>query len=90
MDKITPAAAYKQVTQLMGFTHLDEQDGKEVGALSIGGMTGGVTAREMAAAYQYLGNGGQYYEPYTYYYVTDNDGKIVIRQERPNAKTSIL
>ena len=32
MDKITPAAAYKQVTQLMGFTHLDEQDGKEVGA----------------------------------------------------------
>ncbi len=78
MDKITPAAAYKQVTQLMGFTHLDEQDGKEVGALSIGGMTGGVTAREMAAAYQYLGNGGQYYEPYTYYYVTDNDGKIVI------------
>lgn len=78
MNQITPQAAYKQVTQLMGFTHLDEKDGQEVGALSIGGMTGGVTAREMAAAYQYLGNGGQYYEPYTYYYVTDNDGKIII------------
>ena len=78
MDQITPQAAYKQVTQLMGFKHLDEKDGQEVGALSIGGMTGGVTAREMAAAYQYLGNGGQYYEPYTYYYVTDNDDKIII------------
>ncbi len=78
MDQITPQAAYKQVTQLMGFEHLDEKDGQEVGALSIGGMTGGVTAREMAAAYEYLGNGGQYYEPYTYYYVTDNDGKIII------------
>lgn len=78
MNKITPEAAYKQATQLMGFSHLKEQDSKEVGALSIGGMTGGVTAREMAAAYQYLGNGGQYYEPYTYYYVTDNEGKIII------------
>lgn len=78
MDQITPQAAYKQVTQLMGFTHLDEKDGQQVGALSIGGMTGGVTAREMAAAYQYLGNGGQYYEPYTYYYVTDNNDKIII------------
>ena len=78
MKQITPQSAYKQVTQLMGFKHLDTKDGQEIGALSIGGMTGGVTAREMAAAYQYLGNGGRYYEPYTYYYVTDNDGKVVI------------
>lgn len=78
MNQITPQAAYKQVTQLMGFTHLDAKDGEEVGALSIGGMTGGVTVREMAAAYAYLGNGGQYYEPYTYYYVTDNDDKVII------------
>lgn len=78
LDEITPQVAYKQVTQLMGFTHLDELDGQQVGALSIGGMTGGVTAREMAAAYEYLGNGGQYYEPYTYYYVTDNNNKTII------------
>lgn len=78
MDEITPQAAYKQVTQLMGFTHLDPQDGQQVGALSIGGMTGGVTAREMAAAYQYLGNGGKYYQPYTYYYVEDSNHKIIL------------
>ncbi|MBQ9674091.1 MAG: transglycosylase domain-containing protein [Ruminococcus sp.] len=78
MDQITTKAAYKQATQLMGFSHLDPKDGQQVGALSIGGMTGGVTVREMAAAYEYLGNGGQYYKPYTYYYVTDNDGKVII------------
>ena len=49
-----------------------------LGALSIGGMNGGVTVREMAAAYTYLGNGGLYYEPYTYYYVTDSEDNIII------------
>lgn len=41
-------------------------------------MNGGVTVREMAAAYTYLGNGGLYYEPYTYYYVTDSEDNIII------------
>ena len=62
----------------MGFKNLTEQDAQNTGALSIGGMNGGGTVREMAAAYTYLGNGGLYYEPYTYYYVTDSEDNIII------------
>ena len=73
-----PSVAYQQVVTKMGFQNLSEQDAQNTGALSIGGMNGGVTVREMAAAYTYLGNGGLYYEPYTYYYVTDSEDNIII------------
>ncbi len=73
-----PSVAYEQAVTKMGFTHLSEQDSQNTGALSIGGMNGGVTVREMAAAYTYLGNGGLYYKPYTYYYVTDSEDNIII------------
>ena len=41
-------------------------------------MNGGVTVREMAAGIQYVGNGGLFYEPYTYYYVTDQNGTVIL------------
>lgn len=73
-----PSVAYEQVVTKMGFSHLDEQDAYNSGGLSIGGLTGGVTVREMAAAYNYMGNGGLYYNPYTYYYITDSEDNIII------------
>ena len=38
----------------------------------------GVTVREMTAGFQVFGNGGRYYEPYTYYYVEDSDGNVIL------------
>lgn len=73
-----PSVAYEQAVAKMGFKSLSEQDTQNTGALSMGGMNGGVSVREMAAAYNYLGNGGLYYEPYTYYYVTDSEDNIII------------
>lgn len=73
-----PSVAYEQAVTKMGFNSLSEQDTQNTGALSMGGMNGGVSVREMAAAYNYLGNGGLYYEPYTYYYVTDSEDNIII------------
>lgn len=73
-----PSVAYEQVVTKMGFTHLSEDDAMNTGGLSIGGLNGGVTVREMAAAYSYMGNGGLYYEPYTYYYITDSEDNIII------------
>lgn len=73
-----PSVAYEQAITKMGFENLTEEDGQITGSLSIGGMNGGVSVREMAAAYTYLGNGGLYYEPYTYYYVTDSEDNIII------------
>lgn len=73
-----PSVAYEQAVTKMGFSHLNEEDSQITGSLSIGGMNGGVSVREMAAAYTYMGNGGLYYKPYTYYYVTDSEDNIII------------
>ena len=78
--------AYDQATNNLGFKNLAEADKSNVGSLSLGGMEGGVTVREMAAAMEYVGNGGLYYEPYTYYYVTDQNDKVILdnRNNLPN------
>jgi len=73
-----PNVAYEQATTKMGFKKLSEEDSYQIGSLSIGGMVGGVSVREMAAGFAYMGNGGLYYEPYTYYYVTDSEGNVII------------
>ncbi len=78
MELIGVNKAYEQATENLGFKNLGEADKTNVGALSLGGMEGGVTVREMAAAMQYIGNGGLFYEPYTYYYVTDQNDTIIL------------
>ncbi len=81
-----PSVPYEQAVTKMGFKMLTEEDGQNMGALSIGGTNGGVSVREMAAAYTYLGNGGLYYEPYTYYYITDSEGNIILDNRDPIPK----
>ena len=78
MNMISPENAYNQAVTLQDFSHLKEEDKVNAGGLSIGGLNGGVTVREMAAAFTYMGNNGLYYKPYTYYYVTDSDDNIII------------
>lgn len=81
-----PTAAYNYATSYFGFEHLNPKaDPTAWAGFSLGGMNGGVSAREMANAYTYMGNGGNIYEPYTYYYVTDRNGQIIIdnRNEQP-------
>ena len=73
------SVAYDFATAYLGFEHLNEEEDRySTAAFSMGGMNGGVTVREMAAAYTFIGNGGLYYEPYTYYYVTDRNDKILL------------
>lgn len=71
--------SYKFLTENLNFKNLDpEQDAENLAGLSIGGFHGGTTVEEMTASYQMFCNGGYYYEPYTYYYVTDNDGNVLL------------
>ncbi len=67
----------------LDFEHFvtDDEDPNYDGNLSsicVGGSSGGTTTLEMAAAYAIFGNNGYYYEPYSYYEVTNNDGTDVI------------
>lgn len=73
-----PEVAYDHATTCLGLNHLNEDDRFATASLSLGGMNGGVSVREMANAYTYLINGGMHYEPYTYYYVTDSRDNIIL------------
>ncbi len=73
-----PEVAHDHATTFLGFEHLNDEDRYSIASLSLGGMNGGVSVREMANAYTYIANGGQHFEPYTYYYVTDNRGNIIL------------
>lgn len=86
MQQVGTETCYDHAVNLMGFERLDPVDANSIGALSLGGMVGGVTVREMAAAMQYVGNGGLFYEPYTYYYVTDANGTVIL-DNRNNVPT---
>ncbi len=59
----------------------DEEDPNYDGNFSsicVGGMSEGVTTLDMTAAFAVFGNNGYYYEPYSYYKVTNNDGSEVL------------
>lgn len=47
-------------------------------SMCVGGMSEGVTTLEMTAAFAVFGNNGYYYEPYSYYKVTNNDGSEIL------------
>ncbi len=54
-----------------------EKSDRDVGSMALGGVNG-LTLREMTAAFATFGNGGLYYEPYSYYKVEDNNGNVLL------------
>ena len=69
--------SYDFMTKKLGFTSLTNDD-KNLSALGLGGMTKGVSPKEMAAAYAMFANGGVYITPYTYTKVLDSSGKVLL------------
>lgn len=59
-----------------GFTTLNDSDRNL--ALSLGGLTNGVTNLELTAAYAALANGGVYIEPSFYTAVYDHEGNLIL------------
>lgn len=90
VKQITPSVSYRFLTEQLHFTHLNPKtDSVQISAMAIGGMNGGVTVKEMTAAYQMYGNGGKYFKPFTYYYVEDHDGNVIL-DNRQNAGTQVI
>lgn len=79
LDMAGISYCYDKAVSGFGFENLDpSQDSVNMGGLSLGGLSGGVTVREMASAYGYLISGGIHYDSFTYYYVTDQNDKIIL------------
>lgn len=77
VDELTPAKSAEYLEK-MGVTSLTEQDKTSLAAISIGGLTNGITPLEMAGAYATIANNGTYRRPMFYTKVTDPDGNTVL------------
>lgn len=73
---IQPALAYLGA---LGFTTITEEDNNL--ALSLGGLSKGVSNLEVTAAYGAIANGGVYVKPSFYSKVLDHEGNVVLENE---------
>ncbi len=89
INNMTTWKSYEFLTNKLGFSSLDSNDASSLSALATGGTHVGVTVREMTAAFQIFGNGGKYFKPYTYFYVTDHDDNIIL-DNRDNIPTQAI
>ena len=78
VSELTPESCYQWLTDKLHFTTLTEDDSHSLSAMALGGMSYGVTVEEMTTAYCTFANGGYYYEPYTYTYVKDHQGNVIL------------
>ena len=84
LQMMTPRRAFDYLTNSLNMTSLVRSDGKgnsdiDYAPMGLGGMTKGVYAKEIAAAYQIFGNGGVYNEPYSYTKVTQNGETLLTK-----------
>lgn len=76
--------SYDFMTKDLGFTSLTGAD-RDLSPLSLGGLTKGVSPKEMAAAYSVFANKGVYTTPYTYTKVVDPSGKVIL-ETKPESR----
>jgi penicillin-binding protein 1A len=77
LDLITPKTSYDFLTNKYHMSTLVEQD-RDYAPLALGGMTNGVTNRDMAAAYAAIANNVIYNKPKTYTKVCDSTGEVLL------------
>lgn len=58
--------------------------------LVVGSMNVGITSLDMTAAYASFGNGGMYYEPYSFYYVENSVGDVILDNRNPKGEQILL
>ncbi len=70
--------SYEFIRDRFHLSRLDEVEDRQLAPLATGALYNGTTTVEMTAAYATFGNGGVYYEPYSYYKVTSSDGNEIL------------
>ena len=89
MEDLTTQACYEWLTEKLHFTTLTGN--RRSVRVRHGPGRHGLRrhVREMTAAYCTFANGGYYYEPYTYYYVKDHDGNVIL-DNRDNTGEQVM
>lgn len=84
MKELTPQKGINYLEK-MGITQLDRnKDG--LAAISIGGLTNGVSTLEMAAAYATIANDGIYIEPTFYTKVEDSNHNVILTSKQESRR----
>ena len=89
LDKIGPSYAYDYITNRYHISTLSVFD-EDYAPMATGALTNGVTPLEMTTAYQAFGNGGYYYESYSYYKIEDSQGNIIIEKDPEASKETAI
>lgn len=98
VDEVGVKSSFDFLTKTLGMTTLVENEVKNnivmsdinLSAMGIGGMTYGVTVKEITAGYTMFTNDGVYTEPRTILEICDQDDKVVIdNQPQTNVALSI-
>lgn len=79
LQKLGVDKSYDYLTKKFGITSLTSGD-KDLSPLALGGLTHGITPKEMAAAYSVFANGGIYIEPHSYTKVLDHSGNVLLEK----------
>ncbi len=88
VEKLTLNHSYDFLTKKLGLNTLNNNDKSSYASLGMGGTNTGITTLQEAAAFATFGNGGIYYEPTTYYKVTDQHD-VVILEKSPDPVVAI-
>lgn len=89
LDMIGTTYSYEFIKNRFHISTLKVQD-CDLAPMATGALTNGATVLEMTAAYQAFGNGGYYYEPYSYYKIEDSQGNVIIEKTPEKDKTVAL
>ena len=89
LDKIGPSYAYDYITNRYHISTLDVID-EDYAPMATGSLTNGVTPLEMTTAYKAFGNGGYYYESYSYYKIEDSLGNVLIEKDPEGSKETAI
>lgn len=85
LEKLGVDTSYNFLKDKLGITTLVEMreglSDKGYAQLALGGLTDGVTAIEMSAAFAAFANNGVYHAPHTYTHVTDKDGNVILESK---------
>ncbi len=80
LQELGVSNSYGYLQNKFHISTLTEGD-KNYSALALGGLTNGVTVKEMAAAYGVFVNSGKYVAPHTYTKVLDSNGEVVLEND---------
>lgn len=89
LDKIGTTYSYEFISNKFHISTLTVQD-CDLAPMATGSLTYGVTVLEMTAAYQAFGNGGYYYEGYSYYKIEDSQGNVILEKNPEKDKEIAL